>query len=66
MPPAFWGAVVMVALIVYVVPLLTVAHIANYGFRMFVPVVPLGFLLGVRGVERWRSNAPAPRARVTC
>ena len=55
-PVGWWEAVVVVSVIVYVGPLLAVAQIENYGFRMFVPVVPLALLLAVRGIECWRSN----------
>jgi hypothetical protein len=65
-PVAWWEAVVVVSVIVYVGPLLAVAQIENYGFRMFVPVVPLALLLAVRGIERWRSDSPDPSVRATC
>jgi hypothetical protein len=62
---AWWEAVVVVSVIVYVGPLLAVAQIENSGFRMFVPVVPLALLLAVRGIERWRSDLPDPSVRAT-
>ena len=63
-PVAWWEAVVVVSVIVYVGSLLAVARIENYRFRMFVPAVPLALLLAVRGIERWRSDEPrSGRAR---
>jgi hypothetical protein len=59
-PVAFWEAALMVSLVFYLAPLVAVGHIANYGFRMAVPAVPLALLLAVRGVERWRPPRRQP------
>jgi 4-amino-4-deoxy-L-arabinose transferase-like glycosyltransferase len=57
-PVAFWEAVLVVTLVVYLVPQVAVSHLANYGFRSTFPVIPLALLLAVRGVERWWHEHP--------
>jgi hypothetical protein len=45
--PAFWEAMSLTYLLTYVAPLVAVAAIGNYGFRMLVPAIPVLLALAV-------------------
>jgi hypothetical protein len=47
-----WEALALTFIVLYLAPLVAVAHLANYGFRMVVPVIPVVLLLAVRGLDR--------------
>jgi dipeptide/tripeptide permease len=43
----FWEAFALSFILVYLGPLIAVAHIYNYGVRMIVPVIPMLLLLSI-------------------
>lgn len=47
----FWEVLLLALLVVYLVPLVAVAHINSYGVRMLAPAVLFVLPLAVRGVE---------------
>ena len=51
----FWEAAALVFVVSYLGPTIAVAQLANYGFRMIVPVVPAALLLSVRGGQAWHA-----------
>ena len=50
-PRMFWERLLLTLAAVYLLPLVAVAHITNYGFRMVTPVVLLLLPLAVKGGE---------------
>jgi len=46
-----WESVALAFLAAYLVPMIAVAAIGNYGFRMLVPVMPLVVVLAVRAMD---------------
>jgi hypothetical protein len=48
----FWQALAASFVVVYLVPLIAVAMIQNYGFRMIVPALPAVILLAVYAGEQ--------------
>jgi hypothetical protein len=46
-----WELLVVAFIAVYLGPLIAVAHLTNYGYRMIVPVVPAVLLLAFRAVD---------------
>jgi hypothetical protein len=57
-----FDATVVALVLVYYGPLVAVAHISNYGFRMLAPGVPLLLYLSFRGVELLRKDRESPVA----
>jgi hypothetical protein len=65
----FWQAVFGTFVVIYLGPLLAVAMIENYGFRMIVPAMPAALLLavyvaeqvghGITGVPHVPASSPA-------
>ena len=47
-PFAFWESLVYVWIVLYLGPLLAVAAIDAYGFRMLVPIIPFVLLIACR------------------
>jgi hypothetical protein len=41
----FWEAFALISIVTYLLPLIAIADISNYGVRMIVPVVPVVFVL---------------------
>jgi hypothetical protein len=46
-----WELLLLTFVVVYLVPLIAVADLPNYGFRMIFPVVPAVMLLGFRALD---------------
>jgi len=49
---AFWQALIATFIVLYLAPLIAVAVINNYGFRMIVPVIPALWLLTVYAADQ--------------
>jgi len=49
--PAFWEVLLLVLLLAYLIPLIAVADISSYGFRMISPAIPLALVLVTKGME---------------
>ncbi len=48
---AFPDLVILIVIVLYLGPLLLVAHIHNYGYRMLAPAVPFVLLFSFKGLE---------------